>query len=196
MSDTKITMSDVSRRRFLLESTKSNPASITNATLKHLQRNLTYERLLYFLEAVSKSGADCNRFFIESINMINQLDASDIQKQPLIVQLTDNIMPKVSPDNIRNLNSKKAHGGIPMSDIINKKVNDTIIMDRIIKNNDALSKRFDIDKIFIRRVKFFTPVYRVTTPPYDRKYFGKIFQEFCPDFELPKNKIFKFEEVN
>ena len=147
MSDTKITMSDVSRRRFLLESTKSNPASITNATLKHLQRNLTYERLLYFLEAVSKSGADCNRFFIESINMINQLDASDIQKQPLIVQLTDNIMPKVSPDNIRNLNSKKAHGGIPMSDIINKKVNDTIIMDRIIKNNDALSKRFDIDKI-------------------------------------------------
>ncbi len=56
--------------------------------------------------------------------------------------------------------------------------------------------RFDIDKIFIRRVKFFTPVYRVTTPPYDRKYFGKIFQEFCPDFELPKNKIFKFEEVN
>lgn len=147
MSDTKITMSDVSRRRFLLESTKSNPASITNATLKHLQRNLTYERLLYFLEAVSKSGADCNRFFIESINMINQLDASDIQKQPLIVQLTDNIMPKVSPNNIRNLNSKKAHGGIPMSDIINKKVNDTIIMDRIIKNNNALSKRFDIDKI-------------------------------------------------
>lgn len=147
MSDTKITMSDVSRRRFLLESTKSNPASITNATLKHLQRNLTYERLLYFLEAVSKSGADCNRFFIESINMINQLDASDIQKQPLIVQITDNIMPKVSPDNIRNLNSKKAHGGIPMSDIINKKVNDTIIMDRIIKNNNALSKRFDIDKI-------------------------------------------------
>ena len=147
MSDTKIRMSDVSRRRFLLESTRSNPASITNATFKHLQRNLTYERLLYFLEAVSRSGTDCNRFFTESIRLINELDTSDIQKQPLIVQLTDNIMPKVSADNIRNLNTKKASGGIPVSDLINKKVNDTIIMDRILKNNDALSKRFDIDKI-------------------------------------------------
>ena len=147
MSDTKISMADVSRRKYLLEKTKSDHANVTVAAVGHLQKHLSHERLFYFLDTMSKSGSDCNEYINEALNLISELDVSDIQKQPLIVQVADNIIPKVTPDNVRNLVNKKARNGIPVSDTINKKVNDTIIMDRIIKNNETLSKRFDIDKI-------------------------------------------------
>lgn len=145
MSDVMIRMSDVVRRKFLLEDTK--PSMINTSTLRHLRRNLTYDRLFYFLREMSNSAKDCDRYINEALDMINELEVPDIQKQPLNVQITDNILTKVTPDTVRNLVNKKARNGIPLSDTINRKVNDTIIMDRILKNNETLSKRFDFDKI-------------------------------------------------
>ena len=55
---------------------------------------------------------------------------------------------------------------------------------------------FDYENLFVRRVKFFTPTDRVTSKPYDRWHFRRIFREFRPAFKLPKNKKFKFEERN
>lgn len=55
---------------------------------------------------------------------------------------------------------------------------------------------FDIPNIYVRRVNFFTPYYAVTSKPYDKKHFNKIFSEFCPNFKLPKTKHFKFEDTN
>lgn len=147
MSDTRISMSDVSRRKFLLESSSSDKANVTNATLKNLQQNLSYDRLKFFLKSVSESGVDCNRYVDDALDLLIELDISDIQKHPLTVQIADTIIPKVSNDNLRNIANKTARNGIPITDTINKKVNDYIIMDRILKNNETLSKRFDIDKI-------------------------------------------------
>jgi len=48
--------------------------------------------------------------------------------------------------------------------------------------------------IFVRRVKFFTHPAHVTSKPYDKKGWSKIFNEFKPDFKLPKHKHYKFEE--
>ena len=145
MSDVMIRMSDVVRRKFLLEDTK--PSMINSSTLRHLKKNLTYDRLFHFLREMSNSSKDCDRYINEALDMINELEVPDIQKQPLNVQITDNILTKVTPDTVRNLVNKKARNGIPLSDTINRKVNDTIIMDRILKNNETLSKRFDFDKI-------------------------------------------------
>lgn len=145
MSDVMIRMSDVVRRKFLLEDTK--PSMINTSTLRHLRRNLTYDRLFYFLREMSNSAKDCDRYINEALDMINELEVPDIQKQPLNVQVTDNILTKVTPDNIRNLINNKATNGIPLNDTINKKASDITIMDRILKNNETLSKRFDFDKI-------------------------------------------------
>lgn len=145
MSDVMIRMSDVVRRKFLLEDTK--PSMINTSTLRHLRRNLTYDRLFYFLREMSNSAKDCDRYINEALDMINELEVPDIQKQPLNVQVTDNILIKVTPDNIRNLINNKATNGIPLNDTINKKASDITIMDRILKNNETLSKRFDFDKI-------------------------------------------------
>lgn len=145
MSDVMIRMSDVVRRKFLLEDTK--PSMINTSTLRHLRRNLTYDRLFYFLREMSNSAKDCDRYINEALDMINELEVPDIQKQPLNVQVTDNILTKVTPDNIRNLVNNKATNGIPLNDTINKKASDITIMDRILKNNETLSKRFDFDKI-------------------------------------------------
>lgn len=49
--------------------------------------------------------------------------------------------------------------------------------------------------IFIRRVKFFTPEEAVTGKKNDRKHWKRIWQEFRPDFKLPKTKKFKFEDL-
>lgn len=145
MSDVMIRMSDVVRRKFLLEDTK--PGMINTSTLRHLRRNLTYDRLFYFLREMSNSAKDCDRYINEALDMINELEVPDIQKQPLNIQVTDNILTKVTPDNIRNLVNNKATNGIPLNDTINKKASDITIMDRILKNNETLSKRFDFDKI-------------------------------------------------
>ena len=145
MSDVMIRMSDVVRRKFLLEDTK--PSMINSSTLRHLKKNLTYDRLFHFLREMSNSSKDCDRYINEALDMINELEVPDIQKQPLNVQITDNILTKVTPDTVRNLVNKKARNGIPLSDTINRKVNDTIIMDRILKNDETLSKRFNFDKI-------------------------------------------------
>ena len=66
----------------------------------------------------------------------------------------------------------------------------------ILEENMYPNLQFDINNLFIRRVKFFTPPERVTRSPYDKKHFGKIFHEFCPNFKLPKSKKFKFKEKN
>lgn len=50
-----------------------------------------------------------------------------------------------------------------------------------------------MNNIFVRYVKFYTPENRVTSKPYDKKHFKKIFSEFCPSFKLTKTKKFKFE---
>lgn len=55
---------------------------------------------------------------------------------------------------------------------------------------------FDIPNLFIRRVDFYTPVDRVTSKPYDKKSYGRIFSEFRPAFKLPKTKKFKFEALD
>lgn len=50
-------------------------------------------------------------------------------------------------------------------------------------------------QIFVRRVNFFTPEEAVTGKKNDRKHWKLIWQEFRPDFKLPKNKKFKFEDL-
>lgn len=64
----------------------------------------------------------------------------------------------------------------------------------ILEKDFCLDLKFDIPNLYIRRVDFFTPEERVTSEPYDRKGFNKIFSEFNPNFKLPKTKRFKFEE--
>ena len=147
MSDTRINMSDVHRRKFLLSSGASSRSNVTHATLKNLQENLSYDRLNFFMKSISESCKDCDRYAESALDLLMELDMSDIQKRPLVVQLTDNIFPRVNNDTLRNIANKTARNGIPLSDMINKKVNDYIIMDRILKNNETLSKRFDIDKV-------------------------------------------------
>ena len=48
--------------------------------------------------------------------------------------------------------------------------------------------------IFVRRVKFFTDPGHVTSKPYDARGWTRIFNEFKPDFKLPKRKRYKFED--
>lgn len=48
--------------------------------------------------------------------------------------------------------------------------------------------------IFVRRVKFFSNPAHVTSKPYDKRGWGRIFNEFKPDFKLPKRKRYKFED--
>lgn len=52
---------------------------------------------------------------------------------------------------------------------------------------------FDYDNLFVRYVDFYTSADRVTSKPYDKKSYGRIFSEFRPAFKLPKTKHFKFE---
>ncbi|MDD7313189.1 MAG: hypothetical protein PUH03_02395 [bacterium] len=52
---------------------------------------------------------------------------------------------------------------------------------------------FEYDNLFVRQVDFYTPAARVTSKPYDKKSYGRIFSEFRPAFKLPKTKHFKFE---
>ena len=55
---------------------------------------------------------------------------------------------------------------------------------------------FEYDNLFVRQVDFYTPAERVTSKPYDKKSYGKIFSEFRPAFKLPKTKKFKFEKID
>lgn len=76
-------------------------------------------------------------------------------------------------------------------------------LNKIVKNNFDLliilekemntDLHFNEQNIYIRRVIFYTPENLVTSKPYDKKHYGKIFSEFCPDFKLEKTKNFKFE---
>lgn len=52
---------------------------------------------------------------------------------------------------------------------------------------------FDCGNLFVRYVDFYTPADRVTSKPYDKKSYDRIFSEFRPAFKLPKTKHFKFE---
>lgn len=55
---------------------------------------------------------------------------------------------------------------------------------------------FDIPNLFIRRIDFYMPVDRVTSKPYDKKSYGRIFSEFRLAFKLPETKKFKFEALD
>ena len=52
-----------------------------------------------------------------------------------------------------------------------------------------------ITNLFVRYVDFFTHEKSVTSKPYDRKHYNKIFSEFRPLFKLSKRKKFKFEDT-
>ena len=52
-----------------------------------------------------------------------------------------------------------------------------------------------MENVFIRYVKFYTPDNKVTSKPYDKKHYNKIFSEFKPGFKLEKKKRFKFEDT-
>lgn len=52
-----------------------------------------------------------------------------------------------------------------------------------------------INNIFVRYVSFYTPENRVTSKPYDKKHYSKIFSTFRPLFRLTKKKKFKFEDT-
>ena len=55
---------------------------------------------------------------------------------------------------------------------------------------------FNYDNLFVRYVDFYTPPDRVTSKPYDKKSYGRIFSEFRPAVKLPKAKKFKFEALD
>ena len=57
-----------------------------------------------------------------------------------------------------------------------------------------IEQKIQNEHIFIRRVKFFTHPAHVTSKPYDKRGWGKVFSEFKPDFKLPKRKHYKFEQ--
>ena len=52
-----------------------------------------------------------------------------------------------------------------------------------------------MENVFVRYVDFYTPDNRVTSKPYDKKHYDKIFSEFKPGFKLEKKKRFKFEDT-
>lgn len=52
-----------------------------------------------------------------------------------------------------------------------------------------------MENVFIRYVNFYTPDNKVTSKPYDKKHYNKIFSEFKPGFKLEKKKRFKFEDT-
>jgi len=54
----------------------------------------------------------------------------------------------------------------------------------------------NIDNLFVRRVHFFSDENDVTGGQCDRHGWDKIFNEFRPNFKLPKTKKFKFENAS
>lgn len=68
----------------------------------------------------------------------------------------------------------------------------------IFENNTAINIENLIDnpRIYIRRVQFFMPEDNVTGENSDSKNFGKIFNEFRPNFKLKTEKKFKFEKLH
>ena len=148
MSDNPIKMSDVLRRKFLLESSKLNVINVSRTFCESVKQNPTKERVSYFLDRISRSGIDCSIYFEESLNMVNDLQEPDIQKQPMIQKINDQIIPRVNTDVLKGISDRLSDNtGILCSDKIKNKIDDVLIMDRILKNDETLSKRFDFDKI-------------------------------------------------
>lgn len=142
MSDNPIRMSDVTKRKFLLESSKSSASYVTKDYCKSVKKRLTMESVSHFIDKVSKSGKDCEKYVCDVLDMVDKVDVSDIQKQKLELKVADQILPSVSSDKIRDISNSNMN-----TPKIKNKINRIQIMDRILKNDETLSKRFDFDKI-------------------------------------------------
>ncbi len=96
-----------------------------------------------------------------------------------------------------NFSSDQASGEIlDLYSVLSKIVQNDFDLLIISEKKNTLNFPIEIKNLFVRYVNFFTPEEAVTSKPYDQKSFQKIFEEFQPDFRLPKRKKFKFEDID
>lgn len=155
MNNNIIRLTEINERKYLLEDTKRS--IVKPSQFKMALNESDFVSMDYFINQISKTSVDSDRYIIDVLETVQNTDnITDTQKDTLYKKISRNVLPKVTPDTIKKLgaledmekyNPNKASSSFMNSDVIKDKISDIIIIDRVLKNNESLSKRFNIDKV-------------------------------------------------
>lgn len=139
----------ISSRREMMKKQKS--PTVTLEMCNHTRSNLNESTLLQLVRKVSSSMSDCNAYWKSIIEMTDMLDEKTGTPHKNIHSVIEyQILPKLDKDNLREasryLDSISEES---MMDITRCKsiIEESKVIERIAANHNALSKRFDFDKM-------------------------------------------------
>ena len=149
MLDSFITMPRVYNRKMRLETCfRGQRPNKDKIAYRLVKENLNVNTLTNFITETFQNKYSVNEYFNEILNMIEQVDASETQKENLVKWVKTNYIPYLTSEAVDSANRfVSVHGMIPASDTIETVLRDLSVMDRILKNDKALRNRFDLDKI-------------------------------------------------
>lgn len=145
---TPIKMRSVTNRK---NNTFDSSESRVNINMVNYARDVMNNAVVSELASnVSKSSNDCNTYWEYVLELTEKLDNKESKSHTQLHHILEyEIIPKLNKANLKAVKKRilESNDKYLDCDFIIDIIDDNIVMDRIITNHKALSKRFDFDKI-------------------------------------------------
>lgn len=147
----RIRMSEINERKYLLKN--KTIGVVPQSQINRINESADFQLLEYFVNQISKTTGDSEKYSISVLNAIDNSDNPDEVKDTLYKKMSKNALTKLNPEFIKDIDKHKSEHSFMSSDVVRNKVSDLMIIDRILKNDESLSKRFNIDKVITNNSK-------------------------------------------